>query len=132
MPLVFTLQNRRVTMRQKKTPVHFLCCNAAMQSLSTLACHMESVEFQATLMLPPSSDDTAIRKPQMKELIVELSEELGGSHVNLDKVVDLWDSVKECYFGSMDPTDGDQPRAIDLCLGAAEDAISMLLNFMER
>lgn len=107
-------------MRQKKTPVHFLCCNAAMQSLSTLACHMES------------SDDTAIRKPQMKELIVELSEELGGSHVNLDKVVDLWDSLKECYFGSMDPTDGDQPRAIDLCFGAAEDAISMLLNFMER
>lgn len=119
-------------MRQKKTPVHFLCCNAAMQSLSTLLCHMESVEFQATLMLPPSSDDTAIRNPRMKDLIVELSEELGGSHINLDKVVDLWDSVKECYFTILDPTDSEQPKGTDLCLGATEDAISMVLNFMDR
>ena len=118
-------------MRQKKTPVHFLCCNAAMQSLATMMCQMESVEFQVTLMLPPG-DDKAVRKAKMKDQIVQLSESLGGSHIDLDVVVDLWDSIKEEHYSSIDPTSQAEPCGIDLCFAATDDAISMVLNFMER
>jgi hypothetical protein len=115
-------------MRQKKTPVHFLSCNAAMQSLAAMLCHMESVQFQATLMLPGGSPT----QDPMVQQIVELSEVLGGSHVDLDKVVELWDAVKESYYSNMEPSDSELPKAMDILFGAADDAISMVLNFMER
>lgn len=115
-------------MRQKKTPVHFLSCNAAMQSLAAMLCHMESVAFQATLMLPGGS---ATQDPMVQQ-IVELSEVLGGSHIDLDKVMEMWDAVKESYYSNMEPSDSELPKAMDVLFGAADDAISMVINFMER
>lgn len=115
-------------MRQKKTPVHFLSCNAAMQSLAAMLCHMESVAFQAALMVPGYSTTQDPMVPK----IVELSEALGGSHIDLDKVVELWDAVKECYYSNMEPSDSELPKAMDVLFGAADDAISMVLSFMER
>jgi len=122
-------------MRQKKTPVHFLSCNAAMQSMAAMLCHMESVTFQATLMVPGDSTTQCHRFHCLQTMvpkIVELSEALGGSHVDLDKVVELWDSVKELYYSNIEPGDSELPKAMDVLFGAADDAISMVLDFMER
>lgn len=120
-------------MRQKKTPVHFLCCNAALQSLSAMLCHMENLSNHLRqVALISGMEGAEPMKCPMSEKIVELSEVLGGSHVDLDKVVELWDTMKEAYYSNMEPTDSELPKAMDLLFGAADDAISMVVNFMER
>ena len=121
-------------MRQKKTPVHFLCCNSAMQSLSTMMVSMEQMEFQVSLMLPNEGAATSMKTLTMKqkEMIVELSESLGGSHIDLEKVVELWDSIKEHYYTNINPSNQEEPTSFDVCFATADDAISMVLNFMER
>lgn len=107
------------SLKVKRSPTHTMACLMAMQSL-------------ATLMICVEAKDTVLSTPEMKELIVSLSEELGGNHVDLMEVVNLWDKIKETYYSSMDPSDDEGPKAIDLCIGAADEGVTLVIYYMDR
>jgi hypothetical protein len=107
------------SLKVKRSPTHTMACLMTMQSL-------------ATLMICVEAKETVLSTPEMKELMVHLSEELGGNQVNLMEVVNLWDQIKETYYSGIDPTDDEAPKAIDLCLGAVDEAISLVISYMDR
>lgn len=107
------------SLKVKRSPTHTMACLMAMQSLAALMGYVEAKE-------------TVLSTPKMKELIVNLSEELGGNHVDLMSVVDMWDELKGTYYAGMDPNDDEGPKAIDLFLGAADEGITMVVHYMDR
>jgi|APGre2960657404_1045060.scaffolds.fasta_scaffold177535_1 hypothetical protein len=117
-------------MRQKKTPVHFLCCNAALTSLAMMSIQVDQLAFQSVLMT--GADESDSKPCEMRNAIVALSESLGGSHIDLEDVVNKWDAIKELYYSGISPDSDGEPRTMDLCIGAAEEAMQALLTFMER
>lgn len=107
------------SLKVKRSPTHTMACLMTMQSL-------------ATLMICVEAKETVLSTPEMKELMVHLSEELGGNQVNLMEVVNLWDQIKETYYSGIDPTDDEAPKAIDLCIGAVDEGVTMVVYYMDR
>jgi hypothetical protein len=117
-------------MRQKKTPVHFLCCNAALTSLAMMSIQVDQLAFQAVLMT--GADESDSKPCEMRNAIVALSESLSGSHIDFEDVVNKWDAIKELYYSGISPDSDGEPLTMDLCIGATEEAMQALLTFMDR
>lgn len=107
------------SLKVKRSPTHTMACLMTMQSL-------------ATLMVCVEAKETVLSTPEMKDLMVHLSEELGGNYVNLTEVVSTWEKIMETYHSGIDPNDDEAPKAIDLCIGAADEGVTMVVYYMDR
>ena len=41
-------------------------------------------------------------------------------------------TLKGAHYAGMDPNDDAGPKAIDLCLGAADEGVTMVVYYMDR